>query len=246
MAWGRVVRASLKRRQSREAEARDRERLVDLALETSDVFGLFSAVGRRRLSLQAAPAAFASGDFLCREGAAADGAWVILNGLVQVLSADTDGGQARLATLGAGALCGAMSAVDGQPSPHSLMAARPTQALLIPRQALADGLRAEPAVAVALLAMLGARVREAERALAATQAEGLGGQLAAFLLARADDHGVVRGAPAQIAKRMGAPAAAVERKLERWTGSAVVDVARGGVRLKKLPLLRQLAGHPPG
>ena len=239
------MRASVRRRQSREAEVRDRERLVDQALETSDVFGLFSAVGRRRLSLQAQPAAFGSGDFLSREGASPDGAWVILSGLAHVLAADHDGGQGRLATLGPGGVAGAMSVVDGQPLPHSLLAVRPVQALLIPRQALADALRAEPAAAMALLAMLGVRAREAERALAATQAEGLGAQLAAFLLAQADGLGVVRGSPAQIAKRMGVSAAAVERKLARWATSGVLTVARGGLRLVKLPLLRQLAGHPP-
>lgn len=240
------MRASVRRRQSREAEARDRERLVDQALETSDVFGLFSAIGRRRLSLQAEPAAFNAGDVLVREGLAADGAWVILGGLVQVLSVEADGGgRACVATLGPGGLGAAMSAVDGQPSPHSLMAVRPTQALMIPRQALADALRAEPAVAMALLAMLGARARAAERALAATQAEGLGCQLAAFLLSHADELAVVRGAPAQIARRMGVPGPAIERKLERWAASGVLTVARGGLRLLKLPLLRQLAGHPP-
>jgi len=236
----------VRRRQSREAEVRDRERLVDRALETSDVFGLFSAVGRRRLALQAEPATFAPGDVLIREGALPDGAWVILSGLAEVLASDMHGGQTRIAALGAGGLGGALSALDGQPAPHSLMAARPTEALLIPRQALADGLRAEPAVAMALLAMLGARAREAERALAATQAEGLGGQLAAFLLSQADDLGVVRGAPAKIARRMGVSAAAVEGKLERWAAGGVLTVARGGLRLVKLPLLRQLAGQPPG
>jgi CRP/FNR family cyclic AMP-dependent transcriptional regulator len=239
------MRASARRRELHAAMAEDRLALAERALEVSPIFGVLSLTQRRRLAEAGVPVTVEAGAFLCRRGARGDGAWLVVEGQVDVRSVEADGGWVVLATLGPGTLVGEMACVDGQPRPADILATRTTRLLTLPRAVFTEALATEPGAALVLLGLLGGRLRDAERALAATQAQSLGGRLSSLLLAEADAGAVAGITPARLARRLGAPRDAVDRKLDIWSRSGAVVVSRSSVRLLKRPLLLQLAGSPP-
>ncbi len=104
------------------------------------------------------------GDVIFREGEAADAAYRILEGKVE-LSRTGENGPARLAVLGKGDLFGEMSLIDG--APRSATATVIGKAVLqaIPREQFLDELETDPKLAMSILRVLVKRLRAANEQL---------------------------------------------------------------------------------
>jgi CRP/FNR family cyclic AMP-dependent transcriptional regulator len=129
-----------------------------------DVLGkvpLFAGVPARqvrKIARLGTVARFDADEPIVNAGDSADAFYVVLNGRAKVRR-----GRGRAtADLGPGAYFGEMALVDGAPRSATIVAETPTACLMLTRKRFAKILRDEPAVALALLRALAARVRELE------------------------------------------------------------------------------------
>ena len=101
---------------------------------------------------------FAPGSTLVRAGDSGRSFFVLLDGTAKVLR-----GGARVRRLGSGDYFGEMALLDGAPRSADVVAEGEVLALTIDRAGFTKLLRAEPALAQALLRTLAARLRAAEK-----------------------------------------------------------------------------------
>ncbi len=141
----------------------------------------FRSLGRER-SIRAGAALTLEGDVATR-------AWLVVDGLVKVESSHPDGRTPILGLRGRGELIGELGALDGEGRSATVTAVVPTTAREFASSELHDLLRADPDVALALLAHLTARLRDADRFRVSYMGDDVPRRLARCLLDLADRHG---------------------------------------------------------
>ena len=213
---------------------------VAAALGEGAVFRVLSETVRSRMAAAGSPLELAPGGMLCQAGDAGDALYVVLEGEIEVLNRSEGGRQVRLASLGRGALAGEMAALDGGARSADMVAARRSRLWRIPRTAVLAALQAEPAAAVALVAELSRRLREANAALEASSLLDLGARVARLAIQEANARSVVALTQTEIARRLGASREKVNRKLHEWAGKGWVEITPSGVRLLEADSLAAL------
>jgi CRP-like cAMP-binding protein len=121
---------------------------------------LFERLSRRQLRRIAGLATFREfdrGDVLIQAGEPGDALYVILSGRARVV------GRPRARTLGTGDHFGEMALIDGEPRSATVTAATRLEAMRLPRAPFLELVRQEPAIALALMTELAARVRRLEK-----------------------------------------------------------------------------------
>jgi cAMP-dependent protein kinase regulator len=93
------------------------------------------------------------------EGTRGDAAYVLLDGVCEVVR----GAGLPAVELGAGSIVGEMALLDGAPRSATVVTRTEVNALHLGRNAFITLLRSEPSVSIALIAALAARLRKAER-----------------------------------------------------------------------------------
>lgn len=109
--------------------------------------------------------AFAQGEVLLQEGDVCARGYRILEGEVSVWKA-TRGGRIELARLGAGAIIGEMSLMDGEPCTASVVTLRTTRVQPFGRDAFQRRCRHDPDFSAELLQLLVTRLRQSDSRLA--------------------------------------------------------------------------------
>lgn len=112
----------------------------------------------RRIASLARTRRFAAGTRIVRAGEPGNGFYVIIDGSVRVIPPT-----GRSVVRGAGECFGEMSLIDGSPRSADVSAADEVLALTIGSAAFAKLLRHEPQISLALLRIMAARLRAAER-----------------------------------------------------------------------------------
>jgi signal transduction histidine kinase len=131
-----------------------------VVLETCEFFQRLSPEDVRALSEAAEQRVFAAGAVIFAAGDPGDGMYVVKEGLVEI-AATIDGQNRRsLSRALPGDIFGEMSLLEDQPRSASAIAAQPTTAWWISRQAVSERMRRSPGLAAALLASVSARLRE--------------------------------------------------------------------------------------
>lgn len=179
---------------------------------------------------------FAADAVLFLAGAPARALYVVLEGRVRVLRAGA--GRAHVLHVeGPGGTLGDVPVFEGldgaaPPYPATAVAAEPTRCLLLTRAAVRAAVRADPDVALALLARLAGRVRVLVERADARVGRGTRARLAALLLAR---HAASRGRAFAIgrtqqeaAEELGTVRELVVRGLRALRTAGVVRAAGGG------------------
>jgi len=106
---------------------------------------------------------FPRGAALFHEGQRGDRVLVLLTGCVKLSCLSNDGKEVVLAIRGPGDLLGELSAIDGEPRSATATALEPVEALSVSAPDFTAFLEANPRVALTILAMLGRRLRDADR-----------------------------------------------------------------------------------
>lgn len=105
--------------------------------------------------------AFDPGDLIFREGDDAGMLLAIEAGRVKIYRVLPNGNAVTLYLFGPGDVFGFMPFLDGRPYPANARALEPVTALVMPRSALVGAFERDPKVALALVQLLGTRLREA-------------------------------------------------------------------------------------
>jgi CRP-like cAMP-binding protein len=107
------------------------------ALEPKALFRLLRRIELRELD---------AGQYVLHQGEEGREAFVLARGVVNVVREDGAGGLSLLATLGPGAIFGEMALVSDAPRGASAVAVEPVQLLCVPRPALEELAREDPAI----------------------------------------------------------------------------------------------------
>ena len=128
---------------------------------------LFSQFPRKhltRLGRTLVSRSFPKRQVIVKEGDRAVGFFVITGGSAEVVQGLGGTEERPLATLGAGDFFGEMALLDGYPRSASVRALEDTECLVLSRWDFLAELRQSPHMAAAMLPILSARLRKAEKA----------------------------------------------------------------------------------
>jgi CRP-like cAMP-binding protein len=126
---------------------------------------------------------FKKGSLLWREGETSGLLVALKTGRVKVYRLLPTGRAVTLFLFGPGDMFGFLPFLDGSPYPAHAQAIEAVEAEVLPRSALLQALRADPELAVALIGLLGRRLREAMDLIQGLATPGAPGRVAAALLA---------------------------------------------------------------
>ncbi len=167
-------------------------------LEHLGSIDLFAGLGASQLQaiarigeVQQAP----KGEIIIREEEATSrGLFIILEGQAKVVLTGPEGREAVLAFLTEGEFFGEMSLLDGDPRSATVRSATDLRLLFLKRDAFFDLLRTAPEIAIAMLAELSIRLRNANRKISALALSPVNARISGALLQIAELRGVrVRG-----------------------------------------------------
>jgi CRP/FNR family transcriptional regulator, cyclic AMP receptor protein len=116
----------------------------------------------------AQPRHLKAGDRLFAIGDAGDGCYQLDQGLLKVVVASPSGEERIIAILGPGAIVGELAMIDGLPRSASVVALHDCVLRFVSREAFKQCANTGPETHQVLLAMLAARLRQVDEALAAT------------------------------------------------------------------------------
>jgi CRP-like cAMP-binding protein len=126
---------------------------------------------------------FKKGSLLWREGETSGLLVAMKTGRVKIYRLLPTGRAVTLFLFGPGDLFGFLPFLDGSPYPAHAQAIEDVEAEVLPRSALLQALRADPELAVTLIGLLGARLRDAMDLIESLSTPGAPGRVAAALLA---------------------------------------------------------------
>jgi CRP/FNR family cyclic AMP-dependent transcriptional regulator len=175
-----------------------------------------------------------AGRVLFREGDPGDGCYRVDDGLLKLTMLSKSGFERILAFHGPGAVVGELAIIDGLPRPMSAVAVRDTVLHFLSRTAFEEAFaKKHPELCQSLLRLLTKRVRETDKALAATSFLKVKGRIAQTLLELAEHFGqevepgriVIRQQITQhdLAAMVGAGREYVARTLKNWRRRKLVS-----------------------
>jgi CRP-like cAMP-binding protein len=201
------------------------------------VFAVLSPERRRALADAGESVRLARGERLFGRGDAADAAYAIVSGELEVTVEGPDGRAVFLARLGSGDVVGEMGMLDGVPRSTDATATRTTELWRVRRAHVMDALSGEPKSALALLSVLARRIRDTDGLVDRNASMDLGKRLARLLLEESV-HGRIIYSQSDLAHLVGATREAVNRKLSRWRKQNLVELNHTGLHvIDRLALL---------
>ena len=171
-------------------------------------------------------------------GDTGDGCYRVEDGLLKVTMISRTGKERILVFLGPGAIVGEMSIIDRLPRSANVVAVRPAVLSFISRTTFQGFAKIHPEVYESLLALLAARLRETDMAVAAGTFLPVGGRIACTLLELAQEFG----------RDVGSGRILIHQKISQADLAAMAGVSREHVNrilndLKRRQLVSQLEGY---
>jgi CRP-like cAMP-binding protein len=187
-----------------------------------------------------------SRETLFRKGDPGDGLYAIRRGLIRIGTADELGQQMTMNVLGGGDVFGEITLIDGQSRTADAVAMEDTELFFLPRRDFLGLLDREPPIALQLIGLLCARLRDVIGRLEETTFLPSAIRLARRILVLATDYGTeVRVSQEELASLTGVTRETVNRHLQAWKRRGVISLARGRLVIQKIDELRLLANVDP-
>ena len=198
---------------------------------------------------RAVPRTLAVGDALCFAGEPVRRVHLVTEGLLKLVGRDLDGNQTILGLCVPGDLAGAPEALDGRPAPYDHVAATRAGVLGFDADAFAQVLSRNPAACLALVRVLGARVRWLCEAAQERSSAHVPARLAGRLLDLADLIGHRRDDCIEVElpfpqRDLGGLAGMCResacKTLSRWKSQGTVDYEGRTLRIRRPDVLRAI------
>ncbi len=190
------------------------------------------------LFVGAKPVRLAADEVLFLTGDPGDGCYRIEDGLLKVAMVSRTGSERILAFLGAGAIVGELSMIDGRPRSASVVAVRPATLSFLSRSAFESFAHKNPEVYKSLVTILSTRLRETDVVIAAGSFLPLRGRVASTLLELAENFG----------QDVGSGRIVIRQKIGQSDIAAMAGIARENVSRilndwKRRKLVSRLSGY---
>lgn len=214
--------------------------------------GQLSARSRSKLAAAACPRHWDSGQVLFREADASDHVTLLLSGLVKIAVTASNGRQVLIAIRGPGDLIGEESAIDGEARPATVTALTPVRAAVLTGAEFHRFIRADGVVALELLKMSMARMRESTQRRLESGSYDVTARTARLLVDYARDYGEPSGAgitvrlrQAELAEAVAASRESVAKALRAFREAGAVRTLRASFEILEPALLDSFA-EPDG
>ncbi|QID17227.1 cyclic nucleotide-binding domain-containing protein [Nitrogeniibacter mangrovi] len=209
----------------------------NIALRT---FSLFQGLNDERLANVARCAMMRRvprGQAVVHAGDQSDYVYFVLTGSLKVLVSDEDGREVILTILGQGELFGEMAIFDEQPRSASVVAAQPSDLVMISKQDFKQLMRDDFDIAWRIMCNLADRLRNADRKIESLALMDVYGRVAHLLLEMAEQRDgetvVVRKISKQdIAKMIGASREMVSRVMKDLGVQGLIEETSRGIILR--------------
>jgi CRP/FNR family transcriptional regulator, cyclic AMP receptor protein len=147
------------------------ERLsVEAAFAKVALLSRLSDRQRSKLAADTTRRSYPAGAMIVRQGDTSMSFYVVLDGRARVEhEAEGRAGTSVLEELGPGGAFGEMGLIDDMPRAASVIAIEPTECVLLARWDFQNELREDPEIALALLPVLNARIRDLNERLARSE-----------------------------------------------------------------------------
>lgn len=196
---------------------------------------------------------FRANDVVLMEGDPSDHVHVLVSGWVRVSKIVEDGREVLFGLRGPGEVLGDLAAVTGWPRSASVRAIEPCTVFQLTGAEFVDVLHARPAIAVATIKTVAARLRNAESARLDAAAYDVSRRVAAVLVRLAEERGrtvpegVVVDALSQedVAAQIGAARRTVARALRLLRERGIVETGRRRFLIRELRVLSAFAHSEP-
>lgn len=184
----------------------------------------------------------AAREVLFLKGDPGDGLYAIRRGLIRIGTVDDLGQQMTINLLGGGDVFGEITLLDGQSRTADAVAMEDTAMFFLPRQDFMSLLNREPPIALQLIGLLCARLRDVIGRLEETTFLPSAIRLARRILVLAADYGTdVRASQEELASLTGVTRETVNRHLQSWKRTGVISLGRGRLLIQDIEDLRRLA-----
>jgi CRP/FNR family cyclic AMP-dependent transcriptional regulator len=207
------------------------------ALSRDDLLDLAASARRR---------SYAKGQVIFHRDDPGDSLHIIEKGEVRVILASPEGEEVTLALLGPGDFFGDLCLLDGAPRSATTIAVKTTQTLVIQRKPFVQWLESRPAAAIAILAVVGRRLRAADELVGELAFLDVHCRLVRKLLDLAGP--AVQGGQVEIhlsqdelASMVGVTRESVNKHLRFFKKRGAIDVYRRCIVLRSVDYLRRFA-----
>ena len=211
---------------------------------------LFADLSERELvelAQVAVPRRWLAGEAVFREGDPGDTCYVIRSGAVRVTRRHSDGRQITLAELREGQIFGELAMFGGETRSATVESIAETEGVAILAGDMRRTMVEHPQIAVAMLAGLADRIRQANERLSRQTFQTVDGRVASALLGQVEaltggEDGsrevLIRATQAQIAQLSGSSRESASRFLAKLERAGVITTGRGKILVHDPPALR--------
>ncbi len=216
------------------------------ALRNSFLFSSASSEDLAELLAAAEEKSFRSGEYAFWEGDPPERYYLLVSGRVKVVKHGSQGRETVVAFFGPGEIFGEVAVLEDKPYPASAVTAEDSTVLSISRKAFRAFIERHPAVAMAMVGILSARLREAQGRLHDLSGERVEQRLARTLERLSSKLG--RELPftrQDLADMSGTTLETTVRFLSRLKDGRIISSKRGMVIIENQDKLRLLAEGPP-
>lgn len=160
-------------------------------LKRVGIFSDLSTESLQDLAVRMKARSFAAGSIIVGQEDRGDSMYVVAEGRVKVVLYGDNGREIILSMFRGGEIFGEMSLLDNRPRSASVIAIEPTRVLVLERSEFTGHLDSHPQTALAVLAELSQRLRQADRVIGNLALLDVYGRVARMLKDLADQDGVV-------------------------------------------------------
>jgi CRP/FNR family transcriptional regulator len=218
------------------------------ALSAVPYFAALAPEELREVLRRAQPRAMHAGQTLFVQGEPGAGLFIVIDGLVKLYKTSIDGKEQVLRHMPSGESFNEVPVFDGGPNPVSAACVEDGSLLVLSREAVADLLRAYPALSEAVVRVLASRLRHLVALVEDLSFRQVTGRVARVLLQSVAPHeGVGAGAERkarvtqrEIAEMTGTSREVAARALRALEEAGAVSISRSGVQIADPDRLRTL------
>ncbi|PRX41489.1 transcriptional regulator [Planifilum fimeticola] len=203
-----------------------------------------------RIASIAIPRSYPKKSLIFAEGSPREAVYFIVDGLVKAFKVDANGHEQIVSLLAKGDMFPHTGFFDQSPYPANAEAVKPTRVFAIPIQSFEQLLLSTPTIAVKVLRVLGAKIRELQEKLQELTYQDVRHRICAILLRLAETHGttqdgtVVLRLPVthqDLASMAGTTRESVNRMLNDLRRQRILEMNRNHIVLKDVEALKSWA-----
>lgn len=215
-------------------------------LRRHPLFDALSVEICERIATNAKTKSVPRGTMICAKGETGTSMFAILDGVVQVTAASSEGRSAVFNQLGVGEIVGEIALLDGRPRTADAIALTDCRFMIIERRDFLPVLRASPDVSIKLLEVLCGRLRRTSEQVEDLMFLDLKARLAKALLRLlpdAESDGAIAISQTDLSHIVGMSREMINKQLQAWARDGLIEIDRRRILVLQPGILVRVAAQ---